>query len=148
MQEMMDAVMKMMGGGDNEGVSFVIGGDGGRAGTGLVGDGAMQLIHGENLQEILMGAQRQQEGVGNQQNQDSPAVTSRSKQHKKNKKSKTPIDSTEEEESKNKKKNQRSCWVEDRSGMHMCKTDSDCGIDGHSCKQRVCSQYGYCADPN
>ena len=40
----------------------------------------------------------------------------------------------------------RECWVEDASGSHTCRSDSDCGVDGVTCKQRVCSDFGFCTD--
>ena len=39
----------------------------------------------------------------------------------------------------------KACWVED-SDRHTCKVDSDCGVDGATCTQRVCSPHGFCGD--
>eukprot|EP01025_Chloroclados_australasicus_P003927 TRINITY_DN10939_c1_g1_i10.p4 TRINITY_DN10939_c1_g1~~TRINITY_DN10939_c1_g1_i10.p4 ORF type:complete len:134 (-),score=12.78 TRINITY_DN10939_c1_g1_i10:337-738(-) len=37
------------------------------------------------------------------------------------------------------------CHVLDRYEDHSCDYNSDCGIDAWSCRQRVCSQAGFCS---
>ena len=145
-QDMMSKMLEMMAGADG--------------GAGSFGDGTVQIIHGNQLQEILMGTKKQGEGS------EAKASESNHQQQKQKKNEKKEDDNNNVQKTKKKKKKtppkpmyghkpekeetmqkKRSCWVEDKSGTHMCKSDSDCGVDGHSCKQRVCSQYGYCTDP-
>jgi hypothetical protein len=41
----------------------------------------------------------------------------------------------------------KSCHVQDKwPRTHKCRTDSDCGIDSHTCQQRSCSKYGFCGN--
>jgi hypothetical protein len=41
---------------------------------------------------------------------------------------------------------QPACWEADVMASHHCRVDDDCGVDGKSCNQRVCSPHGYCTD--
>ena len=154
MQGMMSKVMEIMAGGGT-GVNVVING-GGDSGT---SDGAMQIVTGDNLQEMLMGVQKQQEEAKvkhKEEHTESSAPSSgqshqekgSGKRNQKDKKSKMRKETRGKENTRKSGKKNRGCWVEDKSGTHMCKADSDCGVDGHSCKQRVCSQYGDCTDPD
>jgi len=39
------------------------------------------------------------------------------------------------------------CHVKDKRGSHRCQKDGDCGIDGGTCGQRVCSEHRWCVTP-
>jgi hypothetical protein len=137
------------------------------AGGGEDGGGGMQIMTGADLQEMMMGAQQQQEKQQQKQQKqekqdpsaaaaaatDADPTKASAKQEKipakqkqqKHQQQKHQQEKTPSKQKQQKKQKQKSCWVEDKSGTHTCKTDSDCGVDGRSCKQRVCSKYGFCS---
>lgn len=39
------------------------------------------------------------------------------------------------------------CHIRDLLADASCRADEHCGVDGHSCRQRRCSQHGFCVTP-
>ena len=39
------------------------------------------------------------------------------------------------------------CHIRDWQDGAACRAHSDCGIDGRSCRRRLCSDHGFCVTP-